>query len=101
MHRSPEPVDIDRRALLRLGLARASALGLGSGQRVGAGETTGIERKVLKEVDSTIPGYAKIRVRDISVAFPFDRVPEDMPHPRGIGAERWHDPERKRLGKKV
>jgi quercetin dioxygenase-like cupin family protein len=25
----------------------------------------GVERKVLKEVDSNIPGYAKIRVRDV------------------------------------
>jgi hypothetical protein len=25
----------------------------------------GVERKVLKEVDSNLPGYAKIRVRDV------------------------------------
>jgi len=32
-----------------------------------AGEMSmpGVERKVLKEVDSNIPGYAKIRVRDV------------------------------------
>jgi quercetin dioxygenase-like cupin family protein len=75
MHRSPEPVDINRRALLRLGLAGASALVLGSGHRVGAGETTGIERKVLKDVDSTIPGYAKIHVRDI-IFQPGATIPE-------------------------
>jgi quercetin dioxygenase-like cupin family protein len=28
-------------------------------------QTPGVERKVLKEVDSNIPGYAKIRVRDV------------------------------------
>jgi quercetin dioxygenase-like cupin family protein len=58
-----EQMDLDRRALLRLGLAGASALVLSTGGRVLAGETTGVERKVLKEVDSNIPGYAKIRVR--------------------------------------
>jgi len=40
---------------------------LGSGHRGRAGEMSmpGVERKVLKEVDSNIPGYAKIRVRDV------------------------------------
>jgi quercetin dioxygenase-like cupin family protein len=60
-----EQLDLDRRALLRLGLAGASALVLSTGGRVLAGEATGVERKVLKEVDSNIPGYAKIRVRDV------------------------------------
>jgi quercetin dioxygenase-like cupin family protein len=60
-----EQLDLDRRALLRLGLAGASALVLSTGGRVLAGEATGVERKVLKEMDSNIPGYAKIRVRDV------------------------------------
>ena len=60
-----EQRDLDRRALLRLGLAGASALVLSAGGRGLAGEATGVERKVLKEVDSNIPGYAKIRVRDV------------------------------------
>jgi quercetin dioxygenase-like cupin family protein len=60
-----EQVDLDRRALLELGLAGATALVLGTGRHVLAGEATGVERKVLKEVDSNIPGYAKIRVRDV------------------------------------
>ena len=60
-----EQRDLDRRALLRLGLAGASALVLSTGGRVRAGEATGVERKVLNEVDSNIPGYAKIRVRDV------------------------------------
>jgi quercetin dioxygenase-like cupin family protein len=40
---------------------------LGSGYSGYAGEMQmpGVERKVLKEVDSNIPGYAKIRVRDV------------------------------------
>ena len=56
-----------RRDLLRLGLAGASVLVLGSVHSGHAGEMhmPGVERKVLKEVDSNIPGYAKIRVRDV------------------------------------
>lgn len=65
MHQPSEHRDLDRRALLLLGLAGASTLVLGTGQRVRAGEMPGVERKVLKEVDSNIPGYAKIRVRDV------------------------------------
>ena len=43
----------------------ASVLILGSGHSGHAGDMPGVERKVLKEVDSNIPGYAKIRVRDV------------------------------------
>ena len=59
--------DLVRRDLLRLGLAGASVLVLGSVHTGHAGEMQmpGVERKVLKEVDSNIPGYAKIRVRDV------------------------------------
>src|SRR5919106_5909177 len=60
-----EQMDLARRALLRLGLAGASALVLSTSGGVLAGETSGVERKVLQEVDSNIPGYAKIRVRDV------------------------------------
>ena len=69
MSRSQETEDLARRDLLRLGLAGASALVLGSVHTGHAGEMQmpmpGVERKVLKEVDSNIPGYAKIRVRDV------------------------------------
>jgi quercetin dioxygenase-like cupin family protein len=64
MPRPREMADLARRDILLLGLAGASALVLGAGPRVHAGETPGIERKVLTEVDSTIQGYAKIRVRE-------------------------------------
>jgi hypothetical protein len=61
--------DLARRDLLRLGLAGASVLVLGSVHTGHAGEMQmqmpGVERKVLKEADSNIPGYAKIRVRDV------------------------------------
>ena len=63
----PQPqktADLARRDLLRLGLAGASVLVLGSGPSSRAGETPGVELKVITEVASTIPGYAKIRVRD-------------------------------------
>jgi hypothetical protein len=60
-----EQMEFDRRALLRLGLARASAVILSTEGRMLAGKATGVERKVLKEVASNIPGYAKIRVRDM------------------------------------
>jgi quercetin dioxygenase-like cupin family protein len=49
--------------MLRLGLVGASVLALGTGGSILAGDE-GIERKVLKEVDSNIPGFAKLRIRD-------------------------------------
>jgi quercetin dioxygenase-like cupin family protein len=66
----PQPqgtTDLARRDVLRWGLVGASVLILGSGHSGHAGEMQmpGVERKVLKEVDSNIPGYAKIRVRDV------------------------------------
>ena len=61
--------DLARRDLLRLALAGASVWVLGSVRTGHAGEMPmpmpGVERKVLKEVDSNIPGYAKIRIRDV------------------------------------
>jgi quercetin dioxygenase-like cupin family protein len=42
-------------------------LGSGHSGRAGEMQMPGIERKVLKEVDSNIPGYAKIRVRDVII----------------------------------
>ena len=67
MSQAHKTEDLDRRDLLRLGLAGASVLVLGSVHTGYAGEMKmpGVERKVLKEVDSNIPGYAKIRVRDV------------------------------------
>jgi amidohydrolase len=55
MPRPRETADLDRRDVLQLGLAGASALVLGSSPRTRAGETPGIERKGLMEVDSTTP----------------------------------------------
>ncbi len=58
-----ETADLARRDLLRLGLVGASVLALGTGGSILAGDE-GVERKVLKEVDSNIPGFAKLRIRD-------------------------------------
>lgn len=65
MPRAQETADLARRDVLRWGLVGASVLILGSGHSGHAGEMSGVERKVLKEVDSNIPGYSKIRVRDV------------------------------------
>jgi quercetin dioxygenase-like cupin family protein len=67
MLQPPETADLARRELLRWGLVGASVVILGSDQSGRAGEMSmpGVERKVLKEVDSNIPGYAKLRVRDV------------------------------------
>jgi hypothetical protein len=60
-----ETADLARRDLLRWGLVGASVVILGSGHSGRAGEMPGVERQVLKEVESNIPGYAKIRIRDV------------------------------------
>src|SRR4029453_1420300 len=59
----------------RPGSQRPFAVRVGRSLHVGPGlrvqrlcwemQMPGVERKVLKEVDSNIPGYAKIRVRDV------------------------------------
>jgi hypothetical protein len=45
-------------------LAGASALILGAGDRVLAGEATGVDIKVIKEAASMIPGFPKVRLRE-------------------------------------
>jgi quercetin dioxygenase-like cupin family protein len=69
MPQPPETADLARRELLRWGLVGASVMIRGSGHdgRAGAMAMPGVERQVLKEVDSNIPGYATIRVRDVIV----------------------------------
>ena len=59
-------VDLDRRAVLMLGVAGASALVLGKGSSVLAAEEKGVERKVFKEIDSMVPGFSKVRLRAVT-----------------------------------
>jgi hypothetical protein len=64
MNRPPEPGDLDRRTVLLLGLAGASTLVLGTGDRMLAGESTGMDMKVIKETASMIPGFPKVHLRE-------------------------------------
>jgi quercetin dioxygenase-like cupin family protein len=59
-------VDLNRRELLMLGLAGASALVLGKGSSVLAAEAKGVEIKVLKEAESMVPGFPKVRLREFT-----------------------------------
>ena len=66
MTRQPEKVDLDRRAMLLWGLAGASALVVGTGNSVLAQDEKGVERKVIKEGESVIPGFPKVRLRMVT-----------------------------------
>lgn len=59
-------VDLDRRAVLMLGLVGASALALGKASSVLAAEEKGVERKVFKESESMIPSFPKVRLRAVT-----------------------------------
>jgi len=62
-------VDVKRRELMVAGLAGASALLVGKGESAYAQtieEKGKVERKVLKPVDSMVPGFPKVRLREIS-----------------------------------
>lgn len=62
--RQPGKVDLDRRAVLMLGFAGASALALAKAPRaLSAEEKDGVRRVVFKEVESMIPGFPKVRLR--------------------------------------
>ena len=55
---------MDRRAILMLGLAGASSFALGKAGSLFAADDEGIGRKTLKEFETMIPGFKKIRVRE-------------------------------------
>src|SRR5215831_9926721 len=63
-------MEIDRRTALALGITGASALLLGSAESGGAEEVKqlapGVEMRVLKELPVQIPGFSKVRWRDIT-----------------------------------
>jgi quercetin dioxygenase-like cupin family protein len=58
--------NLDRRNLLALCVAGASTLLMGKGSGVLAAEEKGVERKVFKERESMIPGFPKVRLREIT-----------------------------------
>jgi hypothetical protein len=62
-----DKANLDRRAVLMLGLAGASALVLGKGNSLLAAEEKGVERKTGKDVESMIPGFPKVRFREITL----------------------------------
>ncbi len=66
MKRQSGKVDLDRRAVLMLGLAGASALVLGKASSAPAAEAKGVEIKVLKEAESMVPGFPKVRLREFT-----------------------------------
>jgi quercetin dioxygenase-like cupin family protein len=61
-----EEVKLDRRELLMLGLAGASSLVLGNASSVLAAEKKGKETKIIKQAESFIPGFAKLRLREVT-----------------------------------
>ncbi len=61
-----EKGNLDRRSVLKLALAGASALLVGKGSTLLAAEEKGVERKVFKETESMIPGFAKVQLRAIT-----------------------------------
>jgi len=65
MKRQRGEVDLDRRAVMLLGLAGASALVLGKASSAlgQVHEQKGLEVKVIKEAESMIQGYRKLRLR--------------------------------------
>ncbi len=76
--------DIDRRTALALGLAAASSLVVGPSEiaLAAVGEETklaeGVTVKVLGEGMSMIPGYVKVRLRDLTVQPGATVAPGDM-----------------------
>ena len=76
--------DIDRRAALALGLAAASSLVVGPSEiaLAAVGEETkvaeGVTVKVLGEGMSMLPGYAKVRLRDLTVQPGATVAPSEM-----------------------
>jgi hypothetical protein len=82
MKREFEKVDSDRRALIFLGLAGASALVVGKASELLAGEkkageekasekgvkeiAKGVKDKMIQEAESVIPGYSKVRLSEMT-----------------------------------
>lgn len=66
MKRHSEEVDLNRRALLLLGLAGATALVVGKGSSVLAEEPKGVKVNVIAETDSRIHGVPKVQLVEVT-----------------------------------
>ena len=80
MKRERGKVDLDRRTVLMLGLASASALVVAKGSSALAQEKKGKETKIIKEAESMIPGFAKIRLREVTWQPGGSEGPRPMPN---------------------
>jgi hypothetical protein len=65
--RNHNELEMDRRALLKAGLAGASALVFGRNTNLFAADEKGVESKTGKSIDSMIPGFPKVGQREITL----------------------------------
>jgi quercetin dioxygenase-like cupin family protein len=62
MNHESEPVDVTRRTLILLGLTGVSTLVAGAPERAVAQDSKGVELKPIKEADSRIAGFPKVKL---------------------------------------
>ena len=65
--RNYNELEMDRRAVLKAGLAGASALVFGRNTNLFAADEKGVESKTGKSIDSMIPGFPKVGQREITL----------------------------------
>ena len=65
--RNYNELGMERRAVLKAGLAGASALVFGRNTNLFAADEKGVERKTGKSIDSMIPGFSKVGQREITL----------------------------------
>ena len=68
MNKNLDDVDVKRRKLIVAGLAGASVVLMADAGSVLAAEQKEPERKIIKEIESMIPGYPKVRLRENTYA---------------------------------
>jgi len=65
--RNYNELGMERRAVLKAGLAGASALVFGRNTNLFAADEKGVESKTGKSIDSMIPGFPKVGQREITL----------------------------------